>query len=367
MKTILLCSLLALGSTWQTYAEDGGPFAEKRRVITKTFRVSTRDRVAISNQFGEVRITLWERPEVRAEINIIGYGSTEREAQELLDAVDIRDEHSEGVVRLETVYQGKGSAQSWWAGLRAGQNLRERGVRINYVVSMPKYTSLDMHGRFSDTFIPEFEAPLTVRTEHGRVSAGRLSGTVNDIRVEYGQATIKNLAKGKLDLSYSKLNLEQAEELELAYKNGQLLIGEVNKLIADLSYSRGQIERLRESAEMRMSFVENFRLPALASTVKRVNIESSYCDVLLPIAAAAGMDFNVTVRYADFRYPQGTGGITVTRSPAVPRPPRPPQPPAAPRPPAAARTYQGTVGKGGTDVKINSVYGTVRFQKEREQ
>ena len=67
-------------------------FLEKKRVITKTYSVSPKDRLYVSNQFGEVRIRLWDKPEVRADIVITAYGVTEEEAQDLLEKVEILDE-----------------------------------------------------------------------------------------------------------------------------------------------------------------------------------------------------------------------------------------------------------------------------------
>lgn len=361
MKTILLCSLLALVGTRPARAghNPDNVLSEKRRLVTKSYHVTPKDRLALSNQYGEIRVELWNRNEVRAEITVTGYGSTDREAQELLDAVEIREERTGDLVRFETVYGGKRNATGWWPGWRTGQDPRQRGVRIDYVVSMPKYLPLDIRSRFGDAIIPEFSAPLTLRTEHGNLLAGQLSGSVKNIWVSHGQATIKNLEKGKLDLSYTKLLLDQADELELAYRHGQMMIGEVDRLIADLSYSKCQIETLRESAQMKVSFLENFQLPALLRTVKTVNIESSYSDVFVPVADT-DLNFNVTVHYADFQYP--IDRVTLA-TPAVPHAPRPPQPPVTPSTFRTYRTYSGTVGKGGSKVKITSTYGNVRFER----
>jgi hypothetical protein len=358
MKTILWCSLLAVVLTTPARAgEDCEALAEKRRVVTKTYSVSPKDRLFISNQHGEVRVELWSRNDVRAEITIAGFGSTDEEAQSLLDAVEIEEEREGDLIRFETVYEGKAAVNSWWSRGGTVQNARERGVRINYLVRMPRYLPLDIRSRFGNAIIPEFSAPLTLRTEHGNISAGQLTGVQKDIRVVYGQAIIKNLERGKLDLSHTKLLLDRAAELELAYKHGQMLIGEVDRLIADLSYSRCQIEKLHESAQMKVAFLEKFQLPELMNTVKNLNIESSYSDVFLPVAAGTDMNFNVTVNFANFQYPAERVTLTV---PQPPRTPRPPQPPARAK---MTRTYQGTVGKGGSKVKITSTYGNVRFER----
>lgn len=172
----------------------------------------------------------------------------------------------------------------------------------------------------------------------------------NDIRVAYGQAVIKALEKGKLAIEHSKLLLERAADLELDNKHGNLRIGEVDNLVADLSYSTGEIEALKESARMQLRYLGNFRLPALPASMKWVEINSQCSDLRLPMPPDANLDFNVTVNYADFRAPGDR--VVFTKKDEGDDPSGKPQ---------MRKTYVGKVGKGGGTVKITSSYGTVKF------
>lgn len=341
---------------------------EKKRVITKTYSVTQRERLYVSNQFGEVRVRLWDRPEVRADIVITATAATDEEAQDLLETVDIEDERQGDQIRLTTKCEAKtnvglnGYGRVWaWADWKTKKSdtpapptppapPEQRGVRTHYLLSMPRYTALEIKARFSNTFIPEFNAPLIVRSNYGNVSAGQLRGVQNDIRVVYGQAVIKALEKGKLAIEHSKLMLERAADLELDNKHGNLRIGEVDKLVADLSYSTGQIEALNESARMQLRYLGNFRLPALPASVKSVEINSQCSDLRLPMAPDANLDFNVTVNYADFRAPGDR--VSFTKKDEGDEQNGKPQ---------MRKTYVGKVGKGGGTVKITSNYGTVKF------
>jgi hypothetical protein len=341
-------------------------FLEKKRVITKTYSVTQKERLYVSNQFGEVRVRLWDRPEVRADIVITAYGADDEEVQDLLEKVEIEDERQGDQIRLTTKCEAKTNAafngRVWaWADWRTKKSdtpapptppspPEQRGVKIHYLLSMPRYTALEIKARFSNTFIPEFNAPLTVRSNYGTVTAGQLRGHHNDIRVVYGQAVIKALEKGKLAIEHSKLMLEKAAELELDNKHGNLRIGEVGKLVADLSYSTGQIEALSESARMQLRYLGNFRLPNLPASVKWVEINSQCSDLRLPMPPDANLDFNVTVSYADFRAPGER--VIFTKKDEGDDPNGKPQ---------FRKTYVGKVGKGGGTVKITSSYGTVKF------
>lgn len=341
---------------------------EKKRVITKTYSVTQRERLYVSNQFGEVRVRLWDKPEVRADIVITATAATDEEAQDLLETVEIDDERQGDQIRLTTKCEAKtnatlsGTGRVWaWADWRTRKSdtptpaappspPEQRGVKIHYQLSMPRYTALEIKARFSNTFIPEFSAPLIVRSNYGVVNAGQLRGQHNDIRVVYGQAVIKALEKGKLAIEHSKLMLDRAADLELDNKHGNLRIGEVDKLVADLSYSTGQIEALKESARMNLRYLGNFRLPALPASVKWVEIDSQCSDLRLPMGADANLNFNVTVSYADFRAPGDR--VIFTKKDEGDDPNGKPQ---------FRKTYIGKVGKGGGTVRITSNYGTVKF------
>ncbi len=359
----LLAVLFLVSARLVRAAEPFHPaFLEKKRVITKTFSVSPKDRLFVSNQFGEVRVSLWDKAEVRADILITAYGATDDEAQALLETVEIDDERQGDQIRLVTQCGSSASKTNWawaWSDRRSkkpesasGAPAEQRGVRIQYALYLPRYTALELKARFSNSFIPEFSAPLVVRCNYGNVTAGRLSGLHNDIRVSYGEAIIKALEKGKLAIEYSKLMLDKADDLELDNKFGNMRIGEVDKLVAELSYTSGRIDAFNQSVRMQLRFLHNFRLPPLPPGMKTMEINSEGSDVRLPVPANANMDFDVTVNYADFRAPGER--FVYTRKDEGDDPRGKPQ---------IRRTYVGKVGKGGGTVKITSTYGTVKFEE----
>ncbi len=358
----LVCGLYFLSSALPSQAiePEGQPLTDLKRMVTKTVSVTPQDRLYVYNQFGEVRVNLWERNEVRAEVTIIGSGEDEDEARNFLDKVEIRDSRAGNQVRIETVCGYKAppapptspSVWAWsdWKGKRAEPAATQRGVRISYVLTVPRYLPLEMKAHFSNTIIASFTAPLIINSRYGNVSAGRLMGATNDIRVQHGQANIKALEKGRLDIEYSKLLLEKAVELQLENKHGELRLGEINNLIGDLSYCTGSIEALKESAQLRLQYMNNFRFPSFSKTLKNVDIRSKCSDIRLPLAEGASMGFDVTVNFAEFRYPEQNVEFDEKNEGDSEK-----------GKPQTRKTYKGRVGKGGGNVRIVCNYGTLRI------
>src|SRR5690349_17579997 len=62
---------------------------EKRRNIVKIFDVKSSDVLAVDNQFGQVRINLWAKDEIKVEIIVTANAPDDVRAAEYLGAVTI--------------------------------------------------------------------------------------------------------------------------------------------------------------------------------------------------------------------------------------------------------------------------------------
>ncbi len=72
---------------------------KKRKTYTKSYNVSTSDRISFTNQFGELKINTWDKNEVKATVTITAEASTDEKAQAILDHITIEDgKNSDGVI-----------------------------------------------------------------------------------------------------------------------------------------------------------------------------------------------------------------------------------------------------------------------------
>ncbi|OZI07548.1 hypothetical protein BWI93_14535 [Siphonobacter sp. BAB-5385] len=354
MKRLFSGVFLALLWVVPALAHEQGTLAERKRTIVKSFSASTRDRLYVSNQHGEMKVNLWDRNEVRAEIIIVGLGNDDDEAQRFVDAVGIEESRSGNIIRLETRYNEPKGSWSWKSWGRSSDESKSRGVKISYTIHMPKYMPLDMQNRFANATLADFSAPLRVNTQYGDFTADRLMSTENDIQVEYGKAIIHQLNEGNLKIQYSKLELDKADRLRLVNNYGTMIVDEVGDLEATIQYSKGKIGKLKEQARLNINYSDNVQLPVLLRTVKNLDVRSNYTTLRLPVREDQDLDFDVTVTYANFGYPSALpinfvikdDGSDDSRQRYVPK---------------HTKTYKGKVGKGGCTVRIVSNYGPVKF------
>lgn len=322
--------------------EQGG-LIEKRRNIIKVFDVKKSDLLVVDNQFGQVKVNLWDKEEIKVEIVITANAPSDSRASQYLSAVNIEEKRSKDEIALTTRIDRGQFANNGWNNRKGEKNF----VQINYTVYMPKENALVVRNEFGDTEIPFFHAPLTVDSRHGNFMATFLENADNVIDVKYGSAKIGKMDGGKLEFEYSKLSLDHGKKIMLINKSGDLHIGDVINLDANIDYSGANIGTIRGTGKIRLNYSGNFKIDELTNSAQNVDIQAAYSSVVLP---AEANQFNVTVSYGNFTYPTSNVNFSVQ--------------PAKDNKSYKPRQYQGKIGAGsGTKITVNSRYGDVKLKE----
>jgi hypothetical protein len=358
---------LSFDENWQqdNSSTEDNPI-EKKKNITKTFTVDSKDKLSINNQHGDVKVELWEKNEIKVDITIIGYGSSDAKAQELLDNVEITDKREGDKISFKTFIDSDNNNWNWgnnwsWNGKKDDESCNcpktKKGVEVNYNIHMPRTNALTVSNKYGKTIIPQFDAPLRVTSNYGSFTSDRLKGLDKDIFVQYGTGNIKQMDDGDLQISYSKLNVDKADNLKLKNNYGSVTLDDINNLDGTFQYSSGKIGRINETGKLNISYSDGVQLSEMAKTLKSLDIRSNYTAVKLPVNGDCNADFEVTTTYANFRYP--TGKVTFTVNPDENddddrkmgwQP---------------TKTYKGKIGKGSnTKITIKTNYAGVKFMEK---
>ncbi len=103
MKKILSYSLTLLLLHVLTTAQATDQDAiEKRKSWVKVYTVQRGEMLSVDNQYGQVKVNLWDRNEIRIDIRVTASATTERRATDYLDAVSITEKRAGSVISLRT-------------------------------------------------------------------------------------------------------------------------------------------------------------------------------------------------------------------------------------------------------------------------
>lgn len=339
---------------------------EKKKAISKSFIVDAKDKLSINNQHGEVKVELWNKNEIKVDITIMGYGNSEKKAQELLDNVEIIDKREGEKISFKTLIDSDNDNWSWgnnwaWKSDKKSDDCNcpanKKGVEVNYMIYMPRTNSLSVSNKYGKTIIAQFAAPLRVTSNYGSFTSDRLTGADKDIFVQYGSSNIKQMDDGDLHIAYSKLTIDKADNLKLTNNYGSVTLDDINNLDGTFQYSSGKIGRINETGKLSISYSDGVQLSELSKTLKTLDIRSNYTAVRLPVNGDVNADFEVTTTYANFKYPQGKLTFTVN----------PDENDDDDRKMGwqSTKTYKGKIGKGSnTKITIKTNYAGVKFMEK---
>jgi hypothetical protein len=308
MKKIILAfsTALLLSSSLKVLAL-GDPLIEKKKTVSKSYPLASGDRISLDNQFGEMKISTWDKSEVKVDITIIGKSSTDERAQEILDRISIEDGKNSDGVYFRTKMNQSGNE-----GKKGNKNYKEEGMEINYMVYMPASSPLNATNQFGPMIVPDLKGAVDLTSKFGSLTAGKLSN-VKELDVEFGKADIEWINNGKVTVKFSKASL--------------------GKLSGDLE------------AHFEFCDVVNIKLD---NSVKQLNLKASYSTVEIELTKEISASFDIKTSFGDLNNKTAFGfkeeGDDDDR-----------------RGPKFDKQYYGTAGAGAAKIKIKSDFGKVKL------
>lgn len=375
----------------QNTATQNGDDPMRSKTFSKSFSLSSSDKINLHNQYGGMVIKIWDKKEIKIDVSIKAFSNEDREAQRLIDQVDISAEKDGDMVTCKTSI---GSGSRW-----SGRN-RRREVKVNYVVYVPATNSLTLTQEFGNVNMDDFAGPLYAKVQYGDFIAGKLSNANNYVSVQYGKTTITDINKavvkqqygsgltigaaGTLDLNaqYVTVHINTIRgdaiirqqygsgisianvnnlDLDIQYANvkvdnikgnaiirqqyNNIKIGTVGKLDLKSQYANVEIGALRGDGYFKMSY-NNFDIVEVGAGCKNLTIDADYVDTKLKFADGFNGDFNVQTSYSGFK---SADRVAVRQTGA--------------QDDDNSKNYTGKIGNGGrVAVRIKSDYGSVTFR-----
>jgi len=313
--------------------ESAGTGGVREKSYSKSYSLDANDKVRLSNQYGKISVNTWNKNEIKVDISIKAEAGSDADAQRLIDGVSISDGKNGDQVSFKTNIRSEDDDNGFWALFRSKGNKKHK-LSINYSVYMPARTDLDVNSSYGSLDLPQMDGKVRINTSYGSTSVESLTNPSNEINGSYGSMKIGSMNGGRLSFSYGSVDMD-----------------EVNNLKADLDYGSFKLGKLKGSGDFDLSYEGGFKIDNVESSLKRLNINTSYSGASLGISPNCNFDFDVTVSYGGFNYNDNKVNVTSKN------------PPDGSRHIGTTRNYKGRVGKGNSDAKVtvNTSYGGVNF------
>ena len=224
-KSAILIATLLVATTMAWANND--PLIEKKKTYSKSYNITSKDKLTLENSFGEMKLITWEKNEIKVDVSITAKGGTEERAQQILDNISIEDGKNSNGVFFKTKMDDK---KNWKKG---DKGYKDEGMHIDYVVYLPSSNPLDVQNSFGPMIVPDYNGLASISSKFGSLTAGKISNA-KLVSVEFGRGEIESIHNGKLSIQFSRATVKKLSgsvKAEFQHSSGI-------KLIVDNGYSR---------------------------------------------------------------------------------------------------------------------------------
>lgn len=374
-----------------------GNDAERSKSFSKTFSIDNSDKINLSNQYGTILIKIWDRKEIKVDVDIKAYSTSDNDAQKLIDAVSIEANKSADIVSFKTNVDNINGR--YGKGVKNGVTTWRREVKVNYIVYLPSSNPLTVSQQYGSINMGDFAGPTSLKVEYGNLTAGNLSNVNNYISVKYGKMNVQDLNTGivnheygggisiggagtlKLNAEYVPVNISnirRSADIKVEYGSGltigsiagnlllnteytkvninsikgntvikqgygSLTIANVARLSLKTEYTSVSLGTLNGDASIDMDY-NHLIVGEVTAACKNFGFNGEYTSISLGFADRYNANFNVSTSYSGFKYGSTVASNLVSNDDETKR-------------------YSGKIGNGsGANVSIKTEYGAVTFK-----
>lgn len=281
---------------------------EKSRRESKTYRVYKETALEIYNKYGNIQLFTWEKDSVRIDIRMQIKSGKESKLDKIYEYIDFEFSDSKYYVIARTRLNQQGAFWSEVSDLANAFFSGGTDVRIDYDIHLPETMNVRLENKFGNIYTTDHSGKFSVVLSNGDLKANNLSG-VTDIQIGYGNASVNEIASGKLILNYGELNLGSSASLSIESKSSTLNIGKTGTLdinsrrdkynIEDVasvtgtaSFSYLTLKKFASDMTLKADYGE-IKLDAVNPEFKLIEINSNYTDVLLKLPVNASYGINI--------------------------------------------------------------------------
>lgn len=308
---LLVSSLLIINTSFaqddkDDHKEHKEPKFKKSKSYTKSYNLSSSDKVSLSNQFGEMKINTWDKNEVKVDVTITGKSDEESRVQEILDRISISDSKEGNTVSFKTKFVDDKEDKK----KDDNKKHRNEGMEINYVVYLPSGSPLKAENQFGKMSIPDYRGEAEIESKFGSLTAGKISNA-KQVTIEFGSGEIAQINGGKLSIKFSS--------------------GTVNKL-------SGDVKADLEFSQVKLN---------LDNDIKNLDLHNSYSTVYLDANKSLSASYSISTSH---------GGFSNKSSFTIKEEGDDDDKRYGPR---FTRKYNGTSGSGSSKITMKSSFGEI--------
>lgn len=312
--------------------------------VYRNYPLSKVQKLEINNKYGHIYIDDNRKDSVIIDVKIWVEGNTER-SQKLLEKINVSI-----VVEGKTVVAVT-NVESF------SNNSKEFG--IDYHISIPADRDLAVVQKYGTVSMKNLTGRGDLVIAYGELTAAKLLSPELKMDISYSKANIEETRNLNLDLKYSKFFLDRGQGIKSETKYSDVNLGTMTSVFTDSKYDQYKIASVGSFKVNAMYTATNvdqlttsfdatngygsLRIENIHPGFENIRLVNKYAVVKLGISPEASYRLEGNVRYCDLKHPEGK--LNISRG-------------------NTSYSVNGVIGKNPSPkstVTIESTYGSVKL------
>jgi hypothetical protein len=301
------------------------------KTIKREFPLNASGSVNLINKYGKIDVKTWEKNRAKVEVTIVVKATNESQAQTVFDRIRIEFANDDSYVKAETIIQSSKSSWFDWGGSDKTE------FQINYQVYMPASASLDLSNKYGDALVAPLTGKAKMDVKYGNFRLEGASAGLS-LSLDYGNGTVVKSGDANVNVSYSKLSLNDMQsvnvtskyskltvdnsgdinadsrydelklgkvgQLQCTSKYGSILIGSANSIKATGQYTDINVDKLKGNGDFDLLY-GGLRIENVSKGFEKINLVGKYSDFKIGIENGASYTLDANASFAGIAYPDG--------------------------------------------------------------
>jgi hypothetical protein len=318
---VLFLAILLIGKASTGTVQD-----EYSKNEHKEYQVNEETILSVTNKYGDMNITNWEKDVVSIDVTVTVDHSKEEKARELLDDILIHFSQQGNTIKAETEFD-KGFNRS---GGIFDFDSDTKEFSIDYTIKMPRYLNIELENKYGDVFINEVTGRADIAVKYGNLKANKIlrdnSKPLSHVYLAYSNGDIQEVNWLKLTLKYtpdqceigkskalialtkySKLEVGESSSLVCESKYDDYRIGTLSNLVVEAKYTDFKVNRVNKQIDLESKYGD-FDVNTVPRDFKKIKIDNSYGQIDIGIDSDASYRLEGEAQYTSIDYPD-TGRV----------------------------------------------------------
>lgn len=185
------------------------------RNYTKTIPVGKETTLEISNKYGTIQITPWNKDSACIRAEVKAYAKDHSKLGKMFDGITVNITDSKYIVRASTEFTSNiNTLFESFKGMTSKIISYDSHIEINYYINIPDYLNLNINNKYGDVYMENNTGEFRISLSNGSFKANSI-GKGSSITLVFCNARINSVLSGNLNASFSELAVGQAGEITL--------------------------------------------------------------------------------------------------------------------------------------------------------